>query len=126
MAGEVEEEGPGLQITACPPLFRRLFVGHLLAPVFGALLSVFPLDSAPVFHNHPRDLKPHVLLSRYDIAIPDNAESGSEVSRVEAGDPVGKNSLLIYFIHSGSKDNFKIEPKTGVIRVVPDAVLDIE
>ena len=73
-----------------------------------------------------RNQNPRFLLPRNDIAIPENVESGSEVSRVEADDPVGKNSLLIYFIHSGSKDNFKIEPKTGVIRVVPDAVLDIE
>ena len=73
-----------------------------------------------------RNQKPKFVQPRYDIAIRENAEPGSEVSRVQASDPDGTDSGLTYFIHSGSKDNFKIEPKTGIIRVAPDAILDIE
>ena len=43
------------------------------------------------------------------MAISENAEPGSEASRVEVDDPDGKNSGLTYFIHAGSKDNFKID-----------------
>ena len=73
-----------------------------------------------------RNQKPKFAQPRYDIAIRENAEPGSDVVKVQANDPDGKNSGLSYYIHSGSKDNFKIEPKTGKIRVAQDAVLDIE
>jgi len=73
-----------------------------------------------------RNQKPKFVQPRYDIAIRENAELGSEVLKVSANDPDGKNSGLTYFIHSGSKDNFKIDPKTGVITVARDAILDIE
>ena len=73
-----------------------------------------------------RNQKPKFVQPRYDIAIRENAAHNSEVLKVAANDPDGKNSELTYLIHSGSKDNFKIDPKSGVISVAPDAILDIE
>jgi len=73
-----------------------------------------------------RNQKPKFTQPRYDIAIRENAEVESDVIRVEADDPDGKNSDLVYSIHSGSKDNFVINPSSGMITVAPDAVLSIE
>merc|ERR1719507_432700 len=73
-----------------------------------------------------RNQKPKFVQPRYDIAIRENAGHNSKVLKVAANDPDGKNSELTYLIHSGSKDNFKIDPKSGVISVAPDAILDIE
>jgi len=73
-----------------------------------------------------RNQKPKFAQPRYDIAIRENAKTESDVIKVEADDPDGKNSDLIYTIHSGSKDNFVINPTTGMITVAPDAVLSIE
>lgn len=73
-----------------------------------------------------RNQKPKFAQPRYDIAIRENAKTESDVIRVEADDPDGKNSDLRYSIHSGSKDNFVINPSTGMITVAPDAVLSIE
>jgi len=73
-----------------------------------------------------RNQKPKFAQPRYDIAIRENAKTDSDVIKVEADDPDGKNSDLRYSIHSGSKDNFVINPITGMITVAPDAVLSIE
>jgi len=73
-----------------------------------------------------RNQKPKFTQPRYDIAIRENAEAKSDVIKVEADDPDGKNSNLKYSIHSGSKDNFVIDPSSGMITVAPDAVLSIE
>jgi len=73
-----------------------------------------------------RNQKPKFSQPRYDIAIRENAEANSDVIKVRADDPDGKNSDLRYSIHSGSKDNFVIDETTGMITVAPDAVLSIE
>lgn len=64
--------------------------------------------------------------SFYKAKVPENAEPGTEITRVMANDPDGSDSLLQYQIASGAKDNFVIDSSTGVISVSPDAQLDLE
>nr|XP_032511121.1 cadherin-23 isoform X1 [Danaus plexippus plexippus] len=60
----------------------------------------------------------------YKASIRENASPGQNVTRVVAHDPDGMDELLTYHIISGSKDNFAINEKTGLITVSNDANLD--
>ncbi|XP_049865838.1 cadherin-23 [Pectinophora gossypiella] len=60
----------------------------------------------------------------YKASIREDAKSGQNVTMVVANDPDGLDDLLTYHIVSGSKDNFVINEKTGVITVSNDANLD--
>lgn len=64
--------------------------------------------------------------SSYRSRILENATPGTEVIRVMANDPDGRDSLLQYQIASGAKDNFVINSSSGVITISPDARLDLE
>ncbi|CAH2074945.1 unnamed protein product, partial [Iphiclides podalirius] len=66
------------------------------------------------------DLKP----MNYQASVREDAPPGLEVATVVANDPDGLDALLTYHIVSGSKDNFIIDEKTGVITVSSDANLD--
>ena len=53
--------------------------------------------------------------------------SGTFIVTVSAeDDDAGLNSQLGYVIHSGGRDNFKIDYTSGVISVANDADLDID
>ena len=56
----------------------------------------------------------------------EDARAGAEVARLEAEDPDGRDDELRFHIHSGAKDNFVIDSKSGVLSVAPDANLDIQ
>ena len=56
----------------------------------------------------------------------EDARGGAEVARFEAEDPDGRDEELRFHIHSGAKDNFVIDGKSGVLSVAPDANLDIQ
>ena len=56
----------------------------------------------------------------------EDARGGAEVARLEAADPDGRDEELRFHIHSGAKDNFVIDGRTGVLSVAPDANLDIQ
>ncbi|XP_047515658.1 cadherin-23 [Pieris napi] len=60
----------------------------------------------------------------YKANIREDAKPGDNVTTVLANDPDGLDDLLTYHILSGSKDNFVINEKTGVITVSNDANLD--
>ncbi|XP_045446649.1 cadherin-23 [Melitaea cinxia] len=60
----------------------------------------------------------------YKASIREDAEPGQNVTRVVANDPDGLDDLLTYHIVTGSKDNFVINEKTGLITVSNDANLD--
>ena len=73
-----------------------------------------------------RNMKPKFSQPNYQISIKENAEAGSEIIALVANDPDGDDNGLRFSIHSGSKDNFVIEPRSGVISVAGDADLSIE
>ncbi|XP_038210910.1 cadherin-23 [Zerene cesonia] len=60
----------------------------------------------------------------YKANIREDAKPGDNVTMVVANDPDGLDDLLTYHILSGSKDNFVINEKTGLITVSSDANLD--
>ncbi|XP_052751367.1 cadherin-23 [Galleria mellonella] len=60
----------------------------------------------------------------YKASIREDAKPGENVTMVIASDPDGLDNLLTYHIVSGSKDNFVINEKTGLITVSNDANLD--
>ncbi|XP_013185198.1 cadherin-87A [Amyelois transitella] len=60
----------------------------------------------------------------YKANIREDARPGENVTSVLANDPDGLDDLLTYHIVSGSKDNFVINEKTGLITVSNDANLD--
>lgn len=60
----------------------------------------------------------------YKANIREDAKPGQNVTMVKANDPDGLDDLLTYHIVSGSKDNFVIHEKTGLITVSNDANLD--
>ena len=73
-----------------------------------------------------RNQKPTFKLPEYDVSLKEDAAPGSQVATVEARDPDGSDGDLRYSIYSGSKDNFVINPVSGIISVAKDAVLDID
>ncbi|KAG7299357.1 hypothetical protein JYU34_016291 [Plutella xylostella] len=60
----------------------------------------------------------------YKASIREDAGPGENVTLVIANDPDGLDDLLTYHIVSGSKDNFIINEKTGLVTVSNDANLD--
>ncbi|CAK1552466.1 unnamed protein product [Leptosia nina] len=60
----------------------------------------------------------------YKASIREDAKPGDNVTTVIANDPDGLDDLLTYHILSGSKDNFVINERTGLITVSSDANLD--
>ncbi|KAF7997629.1 hypothetical protein HCN44_006200 [Aphidius gifuensis] len=64
--------------------------------------------------------------NNYRAKLLENATPGTEVIRVVANDPDGRDSLLQYYIASGAKDNFVIDSNSGIITVSPDTRLDLE
>ena len=62
----------------------------------------------------------------FEAEVAEDAVGGTEVIALEAIDDDGEQADLRYFIHSGSKDNFVMDERTGVITVGPDAGLDIQ
>ncbi|KAG8185454.1 hypothetical protein JTE90_022385 [Oedothorax gibbosus] len=70
-------------------------------------------DGAPEFVNLP-----------YRTEVKENAMGGTSVIKIVASDPDGPDSGINYFIHSGAKDNFVLDQKSGLLTVAPGADLD--
>ncbi len=70
--------------------------------------------------------KPRFLQSHYKARVAEDAARRQEVIRVEAEDPDGRAEDLRFELHSGAKDNFVIDLRSGVLSVAPDANLDIQ
>ena len=73
-----------------------------------------------------RNMKPKFEQDDYKISIRENAPAGFEVIKLAARDEDGDNRALRYYLHSGSKDNFVIDPVSGVVTVSKDADISIE
>ncbi|XP_033335314.2 cadherin 74A [Megalopta genalis] len=98
-----------------PPLFSE---AELLVRVG------VPGNQKPIFRGNYKSNLPGP--SSYRARLLENASPGTEVIRVVANDPDGRDNLLQYHIASGAKDNFVINSSSGVITVSPDARLDLE
>ncbi|KAL6429278.1 hypothetical protein ACFW04_008175 [Cataglyphis niger] len=83
-----------------------------------------PGNQKPIFRGNYKSNLPGP--STYRARLLENASPGTEVIRVVANDPDGRDNLLQYYIASGSKDNFVIDSSSGIITVSPDARLDLE
>ena len=83
-----------------------------------------PGNQKPIFRGNFKSNQPGP--SAYRARILENAAPGTEVIRVMANDPDGRDNLLQYQIRSGAKDNFVINSSSGVITISPDANLDLE
>ncbi|XP_035214777.1 cadherin-related family member 1-like [Stegodyphus dumicola] len=70
-------------------------------------------DGAPEFIGLP-----------YRAHVKENAVGGTSVIKIVASDPDGPDAGIRYFIHSGAKDNFILDQKSGLISVAPGADLD--
>ena len=70
--------------------------------------------------------RPRFLAPDYEARVAEDARGGAEVARLEAADPDGRDEELRFHIHSGAKDNFVIDGRSGVLSVAPDANLDIQ
>ncbi|XP_054723337.1 cadherin-23-like, partial [Uloborus diversus] len=70
-------------------------------------------DGAPEFIHLP-----------YRAHVKENAVGGTSVIKIVASDPDGPDSGINYFIHSGAKDNFILNQKSGLISVASGADLD--
>ncbi|XP_076162482.1 cadherin 74A [Ptiloglossa arizonensis] len=83
-----------------------------------------PGNQKPIFRGNYKSNLPGP--NSYRARLLENASPGTEVIRVVANDPDGRDNLLQYHIASGAKDNFVIDSSSGVITVSPDARLDLE
>ncbi|KAL0099048.1 hypothetical protein PUN28_020237 [Cardiocondyla obscurior] len=83
-----------------------------------------PGNQKPIFRGNYKSNLPGP--NTYRARLLENASPGTEVIRVVANDPDGRDNLLQYYIASGSKDNFVIDSSSGIITVSPDARLDLE
>ncbi|KAL2722130.1 protocadherin-like wing polarity protein stan isoform X1 [Vespula maculifrons] len=83
-----------------------------------------PGNQKPIFRGNYKSNLPGP--SSYRARLLENASPGTEVIRVVANDPDGRDNLLQYHIASGAKDNFVIDSSSGIITVSPDARLDLE
>jgi hypothetical protein len=83
-----------------------------------------PGNQKPIFRGNFKSSLPGP--SSYRARILENAAPGTEVIRVMANDPDGRDNLLQYQIRSGAKDNFVINSSSGLITVSADARLDLE
>ncbi|XP_076643103.1 cadherin 74A [Halictus rubicundus] len=83
-----------------------------------------PGNQKPIFRGNYKSNLPGP--NSYRARLLENASTGTEVIRVVANDPDGRDNLLQYHIASGAKDNFVINSSSGVITVSPDARLDLE
>lgn len=68
-----------------------------------------PGNQKPVFRGNYKAGTPGP--NSYRARLLENASSGTEVIRVIANDPDGRDSLLQYHIASGAKDNFVINSR---------------
>ncbi|XP_011302373.1 cadherin EGF LAG seven-pass G-type receptor 2 [Fopius arisanus] len=82
-----------------------------------------PGNQRPVFRGNYKGVPGP---NSYRARLLENASPGTEVIKVVANDPDGRDSLLQYYIASGAKDNFVIDSSSGIITVSPDARLDLE
>ncbi|KAK0090985.1 hypothetical protein PV326_003908 [Microctonus aethiopoides] len=83
-----------------------------------------PGNQRPIFRGNYKSGPPGP--NSYRARLLENATPGTEVIKVIANDPDGRDSLLQYYIASGAKDNFVIDSSSGVITVSPDARLDLD
>ncbi|XP_057327404.1 cadherin-23 isoform X2 [Microplitis mediator] len=83
-----------------------------------------PGNQRPVFRGNFKGGPPGP--NSYRARLLENASPGTEVIRVIANDPDGRDQLLQYYIASGAKDNFVIDSSSGIITVSPDARLDLD
>ena len=83
-----------------------------------------PGNQKPVFRGNYKGGLPGP--NSYRARLLENATPGTEVIKVMANDPDGRDSFLQYYIASGAKDNFVIDSSSGIITVSPDARLDLE
>ncbi|XP_046625369.1 cadherin-23 isoform X1 [Neodiprion virginianus] len=83
-----------------------------------------PGNQKPIFRGNYKAGAPGP--NTYRARLLENATPGTEVVKVTANDPDGRDSLLQYYIASGAKDNFVINQSSGIITVSPDARLDME
>lgn len=68
-----------------------------------------PGNQKPIFRGNYKSNLPGP--STYRARLLENASPGTEVIRVVANDPDGRDSLLQYHIASGAKDNFVIDSR---------------
>lgn len=68
-----------------------------------------PGNQRPVFRGNYKPGAPGP--SGYKARLLENATPGTEVVRVMANDPDGRDNLLQYYIASGAKDNFVINQR---------------
>ncbi|XP_015601930.1 cadherin-23 [Cephus cinctus] len=83
-----------------------------------------PGNQKPIFRGNYKAGLPGP--NTYRARLLENATPGTEVVRVVANDPDGRDSLLQYYIAAGAKDNFVIDSSSGIMTVSPDARLDLE
>ncbi|CAB4057546.1 unnamed protein product [Lepeophtheirus salmonis] len=65
-------------------------------------------------------------ISQGGASVSENAVKGTEVIRISALSNDGIASNVSFKMYSGAKDNFIIDPITGIIRISQDANLDIQ
>jgi len=71
-----------------------------------------PGNQKPIFRGNYKSNLPGP--STYRARLLENASPGTEVIRVVANDPDGRDNLLQYYIASGSKDNFVIDSRCNI------------
>lgn len=89
--------------TGTPPLYSE---AKLLVRVG------VPGNQKPIFRGNYKSNLPGP--NAYRARLLENASSGTEVIRVVANDPDGRDNLLQYYIASGSKDNFVIDSRCSI------------
>lgn len=118
-SGDTERGSYELQIRATDHGFPPLHTETKLVVRVGV-----PGNQRPIFRGNYKGGPPGP--NSYRTRLLENASPGTEVIRVLANDPDGRDNLLQYYIASGAKDNFVIDSSSGVITVSPDARLGLE
>ncbi|XP_039748897.1 cadherin-23 [Pararge aegeria] len=113
-----------------PPLFNetkvyiRVGVPGNQRPTFKGNYHHYTYSINPRNQDSNDDFTFDLNPMNYKAIIREDVKPGQNVTNVIANDPDGLDDLLSYHIVSGSKDNFVINEKTGLITVSNDANLD--
>lgn len=62
----------------------------------------------------------------YMLTVRENIKPNEEIKKLEAVDPDGADSRLLYYLADGGKDNFVVEETTGILRTSPYSNFDLE
>ncbi|XP_036427570.1 cadherin-related family member 1 [Colossoma macropomum] len=85
------------------------------------------VEKGRVFVTDANDEKPEFLNLPFIVSVPEDAEAGSSIFKVQAVDKdLGSGGSVTYFLQTTPNTKFTIDGHSGVLRIKPGEYLDYE